>query len=105
MTGRFFLLFVTFTSHLSPSVATFSALQSVRFELDDHPDGSHHHQQQQQNELELHGCEVAALMNLVGTDTMVEEALALIPSLSRFPEAALDEILDLIRNTMIRVVS
>jgi DNA-directed RNA polymerase II subunit RPB4 len=55
--------------------------------------------------LELHGCEVAALMNLVATDTMVEEAVALIPSLSRFPEAALDEILDLIRNTMIRVVS
>jgi DNA-directed RNA polymerase II subunit RPB4 len=80
-----------------------SALTTFRVEIDDHHDGSHHHHQQQ--ELELHGCEVASLMNLVGTDTMVEEALALIPSLSRFPEAALDEILDLIRNTMIRVVS
>uniref|UniRef100_A0A6U3BG88 RNA polymerase Rpb4/RPC9 core domain-containing protein n=1 Tax=Entomoneis paludosa TaxID=265537 RepID=A0A6U3BG88_9STRA len=56
-------------------------------------------------ELELHGAEVAALMNLVATDTLVEEAVALIPSLSRFPEAAIDEILDLIRSTMIRIVS
>ena len=79
-----------------------SALQTFRVEIDDHHDGGHH---QQQQELELHGCEVASLMNLVGTDTMVEEALALIPSLSRFPEAALEEMLDLIRNTMIRVVS
>lgn len=57
------------------------------------------------DDMELHGFEVAALMNLVATDTMVEEAIALIPSLSRFPEAAIDEILDLIRNTMIRIVS
>ena len=56
-------------------------------------------------ELDLHGAEVAALMNLVATDTLVEECLALIPSLSRFPEAAIDEILDLIRSTMIRIVS
>ncbi|KAL3801157.1 hypothetical protein ACHAWO_002728 [Cyclotella atomus] len=56
-------------------------------------------------EMELHQFEVAALMNLVATDTMVEEAVALIPSLSRFPESAIDEILDLIRNTMIRIVS
>ena len=56
-------------------------------------------------ELELHGAEVAALMNLVATDTLVEEAVALIPSLSRFPEAAMDELLDLIRSTMIRIVS
>jgi DNA-directed RNA polymerase II subunit RPB4 len=56
-------------------------------------------------ELELHASEVAALMNLVATDTLVEEAVALIPSLSRFPEAAIDEILDLIRSTMIRIVS
>lgn len=56
-------------------------------------------------ELELHGYEVAALMNLVATDTAVEEATSLIPSLSRFPEAAIDEILDLIRTTMIRIVS
>jgi len=56
-------------------------------------------------ELELHGFEVAALMNLVATDTAVEEATALIPSLGRFPEAAIDEILDLIRTTMIRIVS
>ena len=56
-------------------------------------------------ELELHGFEVAALMNLVITDTSVEEAVALIPSLSRLPEAAIDEILDLIKSTMIRIVS
>lgn len=56
-------------------------------------------------EMALHGFEVAALMNLVATDTMVEEAVALIPSLSRFPESAVDEILDLIRSTMIRIVS
>lgn len=56
-------------------------------------------------ELELQGAEVSALMNLVATDTMVEEAVALIPSLSRFPEAAIDEILDLIRSTMMRIVS
>lgn len=56
-------------------------------------------------EMELHGSEVAALMNLVATDTLVEEAVALIPSLSRFPEASIDEILDLIRSTMIRIVS
>ena len=56
-------------------------------------------------ELELHQAEVAALMNLVATDTLVEEAVALIPSLARFAEAAVDEILDLVRNTMIRIVS
>ena len=44
-------------------------------------------------------------MNLVVTDTSVEEATALIPSLSRLPEAAIDEILDLIKSTMIRIVS
>ncbi len=60
---------------------------------------------EQGDELELHGFEVAALMNLVATDTSVDEAKALIPSLSRFPEAAIDEILDLIRTTMIRIVS
>ena len=57
------------------------------------------------DELELHSAEVASLMNLVATDTLVEEAVALIPSLARFPEAAVDEILDLVRNTMIRIVS
>lgn len=51
----------------------------------------------------LHGFEVAALMNFVATD--VEEAVALVPSLSRFPESAVDEILELIRSTMIRIVS
>lgn len=56
-------------------------------------------------ELTLHVAEIAALMNLVATDTQVEEAVALIPSLSRFPEAAIDECLDLIRSTMIRIVS
>jgi DNA-directed RNA polymerase II subunit RPB4 len=44
-------------------------------------------------------------MNLISTDSLTEEAVALIPSLSRFPEAAIDEILDLIRSTMIRIVS
>ena len=58
-----------------------------------------------QMEMELHGFEVAALMNLVATDTMVEEAVSLIPSLARFPDSAVDEILDLIRSTMIRIVS
>jgi DNA-directed RNA polymerase II subunit RPB4 len=57
------------------------------------------------DELELHGFEVAALMNLVITDTTVEEACSLIPSLTRLPEAAVDEILDLIKNTMMRIVS
>ena len=69
------------------------ALQTFRKETDDG------------DELSLHGAEVAALMNLVATDTLVEEAVALIPSLSRFPEGAMDEILDLIRSTMIRIVS
>ena len=69
------------------------ALSAFRKETDDGPD------------VELHGFEVAALMNLVITDTSVEEAIALIPSLSRLPEAAIDEILDLIKNTMIRIVS
>jgi DNA-directed RNA polymerase II subunit RPB4 len=70
-----------------------SALTTFRKETDDG------------EELELHGFEVAALMNLVITDTSVEEAVALIPSLSRLPEAAIDEILDLIKSTMIRIVS
>jgi DNA-directed RNA polymerase II subunit RPB4 len=70
-----------------------SALQTFRKETDDG------------EELTLHGSEVASLMNLVATDTLVEEAVALIPSLARFPEAAMDEILDLIRSTMIRIVS
>ena len=71
----------------------YSALTTFRKETDDG------------EELELHGFEVAALMNLVITDTSVEEAIALIPSLSRLPEAAIDEILDLIKSTMIRIVS
>jgi len=70
-----------------------SALTTFRKETDDG------------EELELEKFEVAALMNLVATDTLVEEALALIPSLGRFPGAAIDEILDLIRSTMIRIVS
>ena len=53
----------------------------------------------------LHGSEVASLMNLVATDTLVEEAVALIPSLARFPEAAIDEILYLFRSTIILIVS
>ena len=74
-------------------IISFSALTTFRKEKEDG------------TEMELHGFEVAALMNLVATDTMVEEAVALIPSLHRFPESAVDEILDLIRSTMIRIVS
>jgi len=70
-----------------------SALTTFRKETDDG------------EELELHGAEVACLMNLIATDSLSEEAIALIPSLARFPEAAIDEILDLIRSTMIRIVS
>ena len=65
-----------------------SALTTFRKETDDG------------EELELHGFEVAALMNLVVTDST-----ALIPSLARLPEAAIDEILDLIKSTMIRIIS
>ena len=71
----------------------YSALTTFRKETDDG------------EELELHGFEVAALMNLVITDTSVEEAVSLIPSLSRLPEAAIDEILDLIKSTMVRIIS
>mmetsp|Transcript_35942 Transcript_35942/g.41006 ORF Transcript_35942/g.41006 Transcript_35942/m.41006 type:complete len:158 (+) Transcript_35942:72-545(+) len=56
-------------------------------------------------EMVLHNFEVAALMNLVATDMNVEEAKSLIPSLSRFPDSAVDEILELIKSTMIRIVS
>jgi DNA-directed RNA polymerase II subunit RPB4 len=73
------------------------ALQTFRKDVDNGEDGG--------KELELDSAEVAALMNLVATDTQVEEAIALIPSLSRFPEAAIDEILDLIKHTMIRIIS
>lgn len=82
----------TFQLNVTPITAA-RALQTFRKETDDG------------DELSLHGAEVAALMNLVATDTLVEEAVALIPSLSRFPEGAMDEILDLIRSTMIRIVS
>ena len=78
----------------SSSKKTISALTTFRKETEDG-----------RSELELHGFEVAALMNLVATDTMVEEAVALIPSLARFPESAIDEILESIRSTMIRIVS
>jgi DNA-directed RNA polymerase II subunit RPB4 len=70
-----------------------NALTSYRKETDEGED------------LSLERPEVAALMNLVATDTAVDEAKTLIPSLGRFPEAAIDEILDLIRTTMIRIVS
>ena len=79
--------------HISSSFYHNRALTTFRKETDDG------------DEMELHSFEVAALMNLVATDMSVEEATALIPSLSRFPEAAIDEILDLIRSTMIRIVS
>lgn len=85
--------FVRSTHMVSLFLLLCSALTTFRKETDDG------------DEMELHGFEVAALMNLVATDTLVEEAVALIPSLSRFPEAAIDEILDLIRTTMIRIVS
>ena len=84
------LIFCCLVNH---SIFSYSALTTFRKETDDG------------EELELHGFEVAALMNLVITDTSVEEAVALIPSLSRLPEAAIDEILDLIKSTMIRIVS
>jgi DNA-directed RNA polymerase II subunit RPB4 len=74
-------------------VFSFSGLTTFRKETDDG------------EEMELHSFEVAALMNLVVTDMSVEEATALIPSLSRFPEAAIEDILELIRNTMIRITS
>jgi DNA-directed RNA polymerase II subunit RPB4 len=70
-----------------------SALTTFRKETDDG------------EELELHHAEVAFLMNLMATDSTSEEAVALIPSLARFPESAIEEILDLIRSTMIRIVS
>eukprot|EP01083_Nonionella_stella_P056437 148588_1 len=70
-----------------------NALTSYRKETDEGED------------LSLERPEVAALMNLVATDTAVDEAKTLIPSLGRFPEAAIDEILDLIRTTMIRIFS
>jgi len=53
--------------------------------------------------MDLHVSEVAALMNLVATDTTLDEVKTLIPSLNRFPD--LDEILDLIKSTMIRIIS
>mmetsp|Transcript_33516 Transcript_33516/g.40155 ORF Transcript_33516/g.40155 Transcript_33516/m.40155 type:complete len:177 (+) Transcript_33516:86-616(+) len=56
-------------------------------------------------DLKLHGCEAAALMNLVATDTGVDEAKALIPSLGKFRDSAIDEILDSIKTTMIRIIS
>ena len=56
-----------------------SALTSYRKETDEG------------EELSLEGPEVALLMNLVATDTAVDEAKTLIPSLGRFPEAAIDE--------------
>lgn len=90
----FISLYTFYISYIFPLVSPiFSALSTFRKETEDG------------EELELHGAEVSALMNLVATDTMVEEATALIPSLSRFPEAAVDEILDLIRSTMMRIIS
>jgi hypothetical protein len=46
---------------------------------------------------------VAALMNLMAADSKPDEALTLIPSLKRFNEAALDEILQMISDTMKRI--
>jgi DNA-directed RNA polymerase II subunit RPB4 len=54
-------------------------------------------------EIELHPFEVAALMNLMAADSKPDEALTLIPSLKRFNEAALDEILQMISDTMKRI--
>ena len=75
------------------TILTYSALTRFRKETEDG------------EELELHESEVASLMNLVATDTAVDEAKALIPSLSRFPVDAIEEILDFIRTTMLRIVS
>lgn len=90
VTGRSWLIDIIRTAY---SRRPFSALSTFRKETDDG------------EELELHLSEVASLMNLVATDTSVEEAVALIPSLSRFPETAIEELLELIRSTMIRIVS
>ena len=89
----FYFLNHTLT-HTHPSfLVTVRALNTFRKETDDG------------EELKIHEFEVAALMNLMTTDSIVEEAISLVPSMSRFPEAAIDELLDLIRSTMIRIVS
>lgn len=85
--------FVTIMCFSSVTCAIHSALTAFRKETESG------------DEMELHNFEVAALMNLVATDTSVDEAKALIPSLARFPELAVDEILELIRATMIRIIS
>ena len=47
--------------------------------------------------MKLHGFEIASLANLAQEDTEVEEVTALIPSLSRFEERQIDEMLNVIR--------
>jgi DNA-directed RNA polymerase II subunit RPB4 len=69
----------------------FSALTTFRKETDEG------------QEIELHPFEVAALMNLMAADSKPDEPLTLIPSLKRFSEAALDEILQMISDTMKRI--
>ena len=56
-------------------------------------------------DLKLNGCEAAALIHLVGTNTGMYDAKELIPSLSKFRDTSIDEILDLIKTTMIRIIS
>ena len=73
------------------STTQHSALTTFRKETDDG------------QEIELHAFEVAALMNLMAADSKPDEPLTLIPSLKRFSEAALDEILQMISDTMKRI--
>jgi DNA-directed RNA polymerase II subunit RPB4 len=95
--------------NLQNALTTYRLENSTTTHRNDNDDstnnGGRRNNNNHQMEMELHGFEVAALMNLVATDTMVEEAVSLIPSLARFPDSAVDEILDLIRSTMIRIVS
>ncbi len=90
----FIFIYQSLNNNLPYTPPFTSALSSYCFRDTEDSDG-----------LGLQKPEVAALMNLVATDTAVDEAKTLIPSLGRFPEAAIDEILDLIRSTMIRIVS
>jgi DNA-directed RNA polymerase II subunit RPB4 len=53
----------------------------------------------------LHPFEVSALMNLMATDSQHEEALALIPSLSRFTESDIDKLLQLVSKSTQRIIT
>jgi len=49
------------------------------------------------NKSKLHQFEIAAMVNLMQGDSEVEEALSLVPSLARFSEDHLEEILEVVR--------